>query len=404
MKKLILFIIVLFLFQTVFAYDFNIGSDKVIVVNLNENMVLYEKNADDKTQIASLTKIVTAITVIENTENLNEEVTITYDMLTGLDGYAKSGFQVGDKVTVLELLYALMLPSAADAAQALAIHTSGTLEEFANLMNQKVNQIGVSNTMFSNPVGMDDVNNYSTARDLYNILKYSLNNETFKTIFEANKYYINALDKEVTKTLASTSNIYNLDSTIIKGAKTGFTWDAGLCLASTTTLNNVNYMIINLNASTDNLDYINDPINLYNYYNDNYEYKKIVTKGQLLKTIEVKNSETKTIDINALEDKEMYLEKSFDPNKIEIKYDGIELITDEVKLNDKLGTFSFIYNGEVLYTYDAYLTEEIKYYNYMPIIITLSIVALIILIIIVILIVKRIRRVKYAKCKSKRHI
>ena len=103
MKKLILFIIVLFCITPVLAYDFNIGSDKVIVINLNEDMVLYEKNADTKTQIASLTKIVTAITVIENTEDLNEEVTITYDMLTGLDGYAKSGFQVGDKATILEL-------------------------------------------------------------------------------------------------------------------------------------------------------------------------------------------------------------------------------------------------------------------------------------------------------------
>lgn len=404
MKKCILFIIVLFLLTPVYAIDFYLGSDKIIVVNMNDDLTLYEKNANEEAQIASLTKIITAITVIENVDNLDEEVTITSEMLVGLDGYAKAGFKVGDKVTVLELLYALMLPSAADAAQALAIYVSGSIDEFANLMNETTSKIGVTNTEFSNPVGMDDLNNYSTASDLAKILKYSLENETFKTIFEANTYYIKALNKEVSKTIVVTSNNYGLDTSFIKGAKTGFTYDAGLCLASTATLNDVEYLIINLGASTNNLDYINDPINLYNYYNDNYEYKNIMNKEQILKTIEVKNSKTKTIDIKAPEDKKMYLEKTFDTNKIEIKYDGVELITKEIKLNDKLGKISLIYDGEVLYSFDVYLTEEIKYYNYIPIIIVLASLSAVIFFFIIVLIHKIIRRKKYGKRKNKRNI
>ena len=233
MKKIILVIITLFLFINVKALEIN--SNNAILYNMNDESVIYEINSEEIVQIASLTKIVTAITVIENTENLNKEVTITREMLQGLDGYAKAGFKAGDKLTYIDLLYALMLPSAADAAQALAINISGSIEEFSNLMNQKIEERGVTNSKFDNPVGMDSESNYSTASDLAKILIYSLENETFKTIFNSNAYKIESLNKTVKKTLAS----YNIDTSIIKGAKTGFTYDAGLCLASTTTLENV---------------------------------------------------------------------------------------------------------------------------------------------------------------------
>ena len=124
MKKVIFLFIALFIFINVQALEsLKINSNNAILYNLNDNSVIYEKNSDDIVQIASLTKI----TVIENVEDLNSEVTITNEMIQGLNGYAKAGFKVGDKLTILDLLYALMLPSAADAAQALAISTSGSI-------------------------------------------------------------------------------------------------------------------------------------------------------------------------------------------------------------------------------------------------------------------------------------
>ena len=141
------------------------------MVNLNEDMILYEKNADDKTEIASLTKIITAITILEHQSDLNKVVTVKYNMLTGLDGYAKAGYKAGDQVTYLELLYALMLPSAADAAQILAIDTAGSLDAFADMMNEEVVKIGAKNSHFTNPVGIDDEDNYSTALDFKILIK-----------------------------------------------------------------------------------------------------------------------------------------------------------------------------------------------------------------------------------------
>lgn len=117
--------------------EIEVKSNNVIMYNLNDNSIIYEKNSNEKVSIASLTKIMTAITVIENKESLDEYVVISSDMLLGLDGYAKADLKVGDKVKVIDLLYALMLPSASDAAQALSISTSGSVYEFSKLMNEE---------------------------------------------------------------------------------------------------------------------------------------------------------------------------------------------------------------------------------------------------------------------------
>lgn len=396
MKKILILLISIFCFVTpAYAYSFDIKSDKLILINLNEDTILYEKNIDDKTQIASLTKIITAITVIENISDLESVVTITSDMLKGLDGYAKLGFKVGDKVTVHDLLYALMLPSAADAAQALAIYTSGSIDEFAVLMNNQIAKIGVKNSHFSNPVGMDDDMNYSTASDLAEILKYSLQNETFKTIFETNKYHINNLNIDVKKTLANTSINYKIDTNIIKGAKTGFTYDAGMCLASTSSANNVDYLIVALNAEVNSLDHIYDTVNLYKYYEENYQYKKIMSKNQLLTTLKVENSKTKELSFYADIDKEIYAENSFDLNSVKLEYEGISKITNKNKNGDKLGTINFIYNSDIIYTYDIYLKQNIKYYNFIPI----TIIGVLVITFIIFVNYRRKRR-KKRKCKK----
>ena len=379
MKKLILFIITLFLFINVNGLEIN--SKNAILYNMNDKSVIYEKNSEEVVQIASLTKIVTAITVIENIEDLNKEVTITRKMLQGLNGYAKVGFKVGDKLTYMELLYALMLPSAADAAQALAIDMSGSIEEFSNLMNKKVQEIGVTNSKFDNPIGMDSENNYSTASDLAKILIYRLENETFKTIFNTNTYTITSLNKKIKKTLTS----YKTDTSIIMGSKTGFTYEAGRCLASTTTIEGVDYLFISLGADVNSEYHAIDTINIYEYYSTNYGYIDILSKGDLLKTIEVKHSKTKVYDIISKDDISLYLEKTITKENLIYKYDGIEVLNRDIKKGDKLGTVTILNNEEVLYIYDVYLDTDIKYYNYM------LYIGIGIIMLLVILIVKKIK-------------
>lgn len=361
MKKIVLTLFISFIsiINIQALQNVEINSKNAILYNLNDNNVIYEKNSEEIVQIASLTKIVTAITVIENVDDLQAQVNITDDMIQGLDGYAKMGLKLGDELTYLDLLYALMLPSAADAAQALAISTSGSIEKFVNLMNEEVKKIGVSNSKFDNPVGMDSENNYSTASDLAKILIYSLENDTFKKIFNSNTYTIESINKTVIKTLYS----YSVDSSIIKGAKTGFTYEAGLCLASTSTINNVDYLLITLGADIDNYYHVLDTISIYKYYSTNYGYINILSKDQFIDTIKVKHSKTKTYNIYAKEDISLYLEKSIEGN-LTYNYEGVKELNRKIKKGDKLGIVNVINNDKVIYTYDVYLDIDIKYYNY----------------------------------------
>lgn len=357
MKKILLTIILFIIVLSIYALEIN--SKSAILYNLNDDEILYEKDSNERLSIASLTKIVTAITIIEDSD-LNDEVVINYKMLTGLDGYARIWLRAGDRLTVEELLYAIMLPSAADAAQSLAIYKSGSIEKFSDLMNEEIKKIGVSNSHFTNPVGIDDEDNYSTARDLADILRYALKNDTFKTIYESNSYYIKSLGITIYKT----TNNRGIDTSIIKGSKTGFTYDAGRCLSSTASIDGVKYLFVNLGAREDTLDYISDAINTYEYYSNNYSYKDIVNNGDKLYTLKIKHSKEKEYDILSNEDVSKYLKNDFDKKDIEILYDGVEYIEKSIKLGDKIGEVSFKYDGEVLYKMDVFLDKEIKYYNY----------------------------------------
>ena len=382
MKKILLVFILLFLFININALEIN--SKNAILYNMNEESVIYEKNSEEVVQIASLTKIITAITVIENVEDLEKEVTITSDMLQDLNGYVKVGLKIGDKLTYLDLLYALMLPSAGDAAQALAISTSGSIESFVNLMNKKISEIGVTNSNFDNPIGKDSENNYSTASDLAKILIYSLKNGTFKKIFNSNTYQIESLDLEVKKTLSG----YKTDTSIIKGAKTGFTYEAGRCLASITTIEGVDYLFVTLGADINSEYHAKDTIDIYEYYSRNYGYIDILNKNQILKTINVKHSKQKTYDILCQEDVSLYLEKTINKDSLEYKYKGIEELNRDIKKGDKLGKVDIINNGDIIYTYDVYLDTDIEYYNY------LLYISIGLILIILLIFIKNIKRKK----------
>lgn len=219
MKKIILFFLLLLFPFAINAFE--IKSESAILYNLNENKVIYELYPDKKVSIASMTKIMTAIVALENIDSLDEEVVMTSDMFKTLkeQNASVAGFYIGEKVTYRDLLYGLMLPSGADAAQALAIKTSGGVDNFVNKMNQKAKALGLKNTNFANPTGLDDPKNYSTTRDVAIILKYALNNEDFKEVFNADKY----ITSNKKHTFVATRNKYNFDASFITGSKTGFT-------------------------------------------------------------------------------------------------------------------------------------------------------------------------------------
>ena len=406
MKKYFKLILICLLFGIRITYvdalEFDITSDYVILYNLNDDEVLYEQNSEEQTQIASLTKIMATIIGIENNANLDEEVTITKESLQGISEYTKVGFKVGDKATVRDLLYGTMLPSGADAVNSLAIHTSGSIDNFVNLMNDKVEELGLKNTKFDNPIGMDSTDNYSTASDMASILMYALENTDFKNIFNSREYTISSIDKTIKSTLIGYSKSYGLDVTEINGAKSGFTDGAGLCLASTATIDDVNYLLVTIGAETKNRsNAIRDSLEIYDYYSSNYSYQTVMEKGSILKSLPIKWGKVDSYDIKSLDEVELYLENGIRKNKIKYEYKGIEELNYKIKKGDKLGTITILYRDTELLTYDVYLDEYLEYYH--PILYGVIALCLIIMIISLRCILRRKKRkIKSKKLKIKK--
>lgn len=386
MKKVVFFLFSLFFFcYSVYAENFDITGEYVTLYNMNEDTLLYSKNDTKKTSIASLTKMMTTLVAIEEIDNLDKIVTIKERDFEGTVGYSKAGFKVGDKVTYRDLLYGIILPSGADAVNAVVNNTLG-YDKFIKKMNETAKKIGINDTSYANPVGKDDENNYSTSNDLAKLLKYALKNKTFKTIFTTKNYKTsNGLNLE--STVNRYENILNTNE--IKGAKSGFTKDAGRCLASITTLNNVDYLLVVINSSTTSpYNAIKDTITIYDYYNNNYGYKNIINDDTFIKEIPVDFSKEKTYKITGSEDIEKYLKNN---TEVTYKYVGSDKVTFNTKKGSKLGVVK-IYDGDVLLaTSNVYLENNIEYY---PII---TYIMIGIAVIFVLLIVKKKKKKKHRR-------
>lgn len=379
MKKIYLFFISLFFiypFQ-IKAENFDISATNAFLYNINENEVLYEKSSNERVSIASLTKIVTSLVALEKIENLNDYVTITYKDFEGTNGYSKAGFKVNDKVTYLDLLYGIILPSGADAVNAIVNNTYG-YEEFIIKMNELAKKIGLKNTSFSNPIGKDSDTNYSTASDLSKILEYALQNENFKNIFTTKEYTTTNNIKLKSTVLKYANN--EPDINIIQGAKSGFTKQAGRCLASLYNNTSPELIFIVLNSSQEaSSSAIKDTLEVYKYYKNNYSNQKIIDDKTTIISIPIELSKDKTYNITGSKTLTKYLKND---SKISYKYDGITKIKYNTKKGAKLGTVS-IYNGnDYIANQTVYLEENITYYP-IKIIGTISIIVILVIIIII---------------------
>ena len=359
MIKILLFFI---LFSNViYAAEVDLDSEKYIIYNMNDNEIIDEKNSHDRTSIASLTKIMTVIVAIEHIDNFDEKVTITSNMLKGIDwDVAVAGFKVGDKVTYNDLLYGAILPSGADAVNSLAILVSSDKDDFVKLMNEKVNELGLKDTHFENVVGLYDENNYSSAYDMAQILIYALKNPKFKEVFESKKYTYST--GKTTKSTIERYNSNNENISYITGSKTGYIKKAGYCLASTATLNDVNYLLVTLNAySKESSIHIKDHIKAYNYFNDNYSYKNIVNYDDIVVTLKTKYSKEKEIGIKSNVELVDYLKNDFDKSKVKYEYTGMDVISYFTEKGTTLGHVKIKYEDKILNEFDLVYNQELTF-------------------------------------------
>ena len=360
-KRTIFFLLLIVIpIFNVYAKDFSVTANNIILYNLNDDSIIYEKNSEERVSIASITKIMTALVALENIDDLSDTVIITENDFAYTSGYSKAGFSVGDTVTYEDLLYGILLPSGAEAVNSVVNNTLG-LNEFVKEMNNLAKRIGMNNTSFSNPIGRDSDTNYSTANDVAIMLKYALNNPQFKKIFTTKEYEAtNGL--KLQSTLMPYKDILNIN--LIDGSKSGFTRDAGRCLASITTLNDVPYLLVVLDSSLDNnYSAVSDSITIYEYYSNNYSYQTILNKDLVIDTIPINYSKTKEYEIKIDEDVSMYL-KNDSIDNLTYEYDGIKKIKYNTKEGSKLGTIKVYDNDTLLYESDVYLNVDIAYYNF----------------------------------------
>lgn len=244
------------------------------------------------------------------------------------------------------------MPSAGDAAQAIAITASGSIEKLVEEMNARAQEIGLSETSFSNAVGFDD-DNFSSAEDIAKLLETALKNPDFKAIFERFEFYSASLNKTLKKTFENND--------VITGGKTGFTYLAGRCLASTAKINGANLLVVDLNEDWQTDDYIKNSLKIYNFYQENYGLVNILTEGDEIIDIKVEDSETKNLKIFTDETVTKFLKNNTETYS---SFDGVEKIDDEFSVGDFLGTYTIRSEAETLYQKELFLTEEIEFYPY----------------------------------------
>ena len=238
----------------------NIASENVYLLRLDQNKVLYQKQPQEEISIASLTKIMTTLVAIEQLDEIHVPVKVSQEMFSKLyeENLSVAGFLPNESVRAIDLLYGVMLPSGADAALALAQHLAGSEDNFVKRMNEKAKTLNMNHTSFSNVTGNDQANHYSTAEDIAILLKEALQNHTFKEIFTSERHSTASTSLR-TEGITMHSTMFQMlsdqtiDSSIqIYGGKTGYTSQAGLCLASYAIINDVEYILITAGAEGSN--------------------------------------------------------------------------------------------------------------------------------------------------------
>lgn len=265
MKKIIILIFLFFPYIALANVEPTISGKNAIAIETSSGRILYEKNAFTKANIASTTKIMTAIVAIEN-NSLDDIVTVSKK--SAWTGGSSVDLKEGDKIKLSELLYGLMLNSGNDAAVAIAEHTSGSIEEFSLLMNEKAKEIGALSSNFVTPHGLDVNEHYSTAYDMAIISKYALNNPAISKLVSTQYYTMTFLDGK-TKQLKNTNPLLSFYNGI-SGMKTGYTGLAGKCLVASAKRENFEVIVVTLGEPSSKLR-ITDTVKILDYCFNTYK-------------------------------------------------------------------------------------------------------------------------------------
>lgn len=326
------------------AYTAAMQTDAEIVMEIGTQRVLLDKDGDKRMYPASTTKILTAICAIENS-NLDDVVTVTKQCV-GVEG-SSIYLTEGEKLTVGELLYGLMLRSGNDAATALAMYISGSIDAFADLMNATAKKTGATNSNFVNPHGLPDDDHYVTARDLALITAYALKNEDFKKIVSTKKIEISNGDKPY-KRLLINKNKMLFECEGATGVKTGYTKKAGRCLVSSCERDGMELVSVVLNCPP----MFETAKAHFNEYFSSYALYKIFESDFIVDFIPVDGTDEQCA-VYIKEDVLLPLTEEEREN-INIRYDLPEKLPSGIKKDSEVGKIDFLVGNKLIFSEKIY--------------------------------------------------
>lgn len=388
MKKLLSVILV----AVILLSSFSIGAsasfnalleteaDIVLLINTDTETIVLDKNADKKTAPASLTKMVTCMLVLENCPDLSVMLTCKRESLNGLyeQNAATAGILAGETLSIKDLLYCLMLPSAADAANILADHVGNGIDNFVAMMNDFVAKLGCENTKFYNAHGLDtNPNAYTTANDLYKIVKYALQNPTFKEITSTSRYDIPPTNKyNSTRYLHNTNKMMNPGYSDyyydgVSGVKTGTTNAAGRCVITTASRDGYNYLLIVMGAPQYDID--NDGVEenlafteskkIYDWAFNNIRLTKVTDKTDVVTVVDVEyNSKVDHVRLVPKEELSALVPIGTETGSLVIRpieNETPKSVKAPIKKGDVLGKAEVLYGDVVVATVDLVAAEDV---------------------------------------------
>lgn len=343
----------------------SINSRSCIVFDRNSHMILYGKNENSQVKMASTTKIMTAIVVIEN-GNLEDLIEVSKKAAS--TGGSRLGLKAGDKITVHDLLYGLMLVSGNDAAVCLAEHIGEDIQGFADLMNKKAYELGLTNTHYESPHGLDSDGHYTTAYELAVLSDYALKNETFSRIVGTKNYTVSI--NGYSKSLSNTNELLgNLNG--IYGVKTGFTNGANRCLVTACKRNDMDIICVVLGADTkkfrtqDSIKLIEFAFKNYTYINANDIANNAFESWEQnnIENIYInKSSSFPELSLNLLENPIISINKS-STNNIDTHISIYPNLEAPIDSNTILGTLTLTSGNEEIATLNIITSSDIKKKN-----------------------------------------
>lgn len=354
-----------------------VSAAAAILIDARTGEVLFEKNADEQRAPASLTKIMTCLLALENCD-LTEQVTVC-DLSDLASDASKAGLQVGEVLSMEDVLYGLMLRSGGDAALAIAVHIAGSVEAFSEMMNERAAELGMNDSHFTNPHGLTAGEHYSTARDLAILTMACMKYPKFRKIvgtYQYTCYPTNKTDtarewKNTNKLInPSESETYSYEYAI--GVKTGYTYAAGNCLSSAAAMGDMELISIVLGDSQTGKWVSSTTMFLYGFeFYDSLDLQAFLTSQQL--SIPIANAAQDDPGEGSLElemvpegpawitdDKDIIADLKENPDRFDKSVDLIPNLTAPIKKGDEVGTVTFTLDGEIVLTCSLMASRDVE--------------------------------------------